>query len=235
MAIETDGTVLMNGESGPALQVVVRADEGRLQLVAGEDLVGDWSIDEIGVNALHDGFVIRAEGEVFTLRATEDASLAEELGVVAAPPRMARKLATLHTPDEPEPVVDVVAEPKSNILAIAFALGGVLVALGAILLRAAPTSAATRGLDGQDGGAEFWIGFAIGGGLMVLVSLVLWIQSRWVRAVSLVLMAAIVVLFGLVINEASTDASFLTAYGFIAGGLVVGVAVLFSGSVSDAD
>lgn len=238
MAVETDGVVQIKGENGPGLPVKVRAESGRLRLISGQDLVGDWSIGDLGISALHDGFSIRAEGEEFTLRADDDALLAEEFGVAAASPRMARKVAALHNPDEPEPEVDAVAEPKSNVLAIVFAVGGLLVLLGGTFLQLAPTNSATQQtLDtgGREGGAEFWIAFVIGGVLMVAVAFVMSVGARWARALSLIVVTLIVVLFGWVITQAVTSASYLTAYGFIAGGLVVGVGVLFSGSVGDPD
>jgi len=241
MALETDGTVRMRGDNGPGVSVRVLADEGRLRLLSGNEIVGDWQISEIGINTLQDGFAIKAEGEEFVLRANEDASLAEEFGVVAASPRMARKVAALHNPEEPEPplpATDAVAEPKSNVLAIAFALGGVLVLLGGSFLRIAPTTGASPQTIEEAagrGGGEFWLAFVVGGLLMVAVAWVMSIGTKWARGLSLLVMTGVVLLFGWVISRAINDASHLTAYGFIAGGLVVGVAVLFSGGLRGSD
>ena len=240
MAVETAGTVRMRGDTGPGVTVTVLADAGRIQLLSGDELVGDWHVSEIGINALHDGFAIRAEGEEFVLKAEEDARLAEELGVAAASPRMARKVAALHNPadPDPDPVVDVVAEPKSNVLAIAFALGGALVLLGGTFLRIAPTTGVSpeaAAAEADRGGAEFWLAFVIGGLLMVGAAYIMSLSTQWGRVLSLLIMVGIIALFGWVISRAVTDASHLTAYGFIAGGLVVGVAVLFSGGVRQSD
>jgi hypothetical protein len=197
-------------------------------------LVGDWQIRELGINSLQDGFAIKAEGEEFVLRAVDDASLAEELGIVAASPRMARKVAALHNPEEPESssATDALAEPESRVLAIAFALGGVLVLLGGTLLRIAPTTVvAPQNVEGTaaSDAAEFWLAFVISGVLMVAVAYVMAIGAKWARTVSVLVMAVVVALFAWVISTAGNNASYLTAYGFIAGGLVVGIAVLFSG------
>lgn len=228
----------MRGESGKGLSVQVVADEGRLRLLSGNELVGDWQVGELGIAVLHDGFAIRAEGEEMILKADDDAELAEELGVQAASPRMARKVAALHNPDDPppEPVVDAVAEPNRNVLAIAFALGGVLVLLGGTFLRIAPDSAASAATaqafqEQGDGGSEFWFAFVIGGALMVAVAYVMSLGTRGARIASILLIGAVVVLFGWVITNAVNNASYLTAYGFIAGGLVVAVAVLFGGGL----
>lgn len=240
MVVETDGTVRMRGDSGPGVAVRIRADDGRLRLVSGNELVGDWPINELGINTLQDGFAIRAEGEEFVLRAVDDASLAEEMGIVAASPRMARKVAALHNPEEPEttPAPDALAEPKSNVVAIALALGGGLVLLGGTFLRIAPTPGAslqTIEETAARSGAEFWLAFVVGGLLMVAVAYAMSIGTRWARAVALLVMTGVVVLFGWVISRNAGDASHLTAYGFIAGGLVVGVGVLFSGGLQNSE
>ena len=231
----------MRGDSGPGVSVRVLVDDGRLRLVSGNELVGDWQVQDLGINTLQDGFAIKVEGEEFLLRADDDALLAEELGIVAASPRMARKLAALHNPDEPELVqaeTDGVAEPKSNVLAIAFALGGVLVLLGGTFLRIAPTAGvSTQAVEDTAGrgGAEFWLAFVVGGLLMVGVAYVMSIGTRWARAISLFVMVVVVAVFAWVISNAVNDSSHLTAYGFIAGGLVVGVAVLFSGGLQNTE
>lgn len=236
MAVETDGTVRMRGDTGPGVSVIVLADEGRLRLLSGNELVGDWSIDDIGISALPDGFAIRAEGEEFILKATEDASLALELGVVAAAPRMARKVTALTNPEEPELSPEPAREPRSNVVAIAFALGGVLVVLGGTFLRLAPTTGAaslTADENIVNSGAEFWLAFVVGGALMVAVAYIMSIGTRWAGIVSLLVLAGVIALFGFAISRGSNDASHLTAYGFIVGGLVVGVAVLFSDGLRD--
>ena len=81
---------------------------------------------------------------------------------------MARKVAALNNPEEPasSPATDAIAEPESSVLAIAFALGGVLVLLGGTLLRIAPTTVVgpqtVEGTAARDAG-EFWLAFVIGG------------------------------------------------------------------------
>ncbi|MGB7859398.1 MAG: hypothetical protein WBM90_02755 [Acidimicrobiia bacterium] len=235
MAIETDGTVRMKGDIGPGVAVRILAGDGRLRLLSGNELVGDWQVRDLGINALHEGFNLRAEGEEFTLRASDDASLAEELGVIAASPRLARKVATLHNPEEPAsaPAVEDVDSSSPVLFGIAFALGGVLILLGGWLLKAAPSSAAalhTLAVDNDRGGSEFWIAFVIGGMLMVGAAVAISTGAKWARLASLTVMVLTIVLFGWVMSEGTGDAGHVTAYGFIAGGIVVGVSVLFSGS-----
>lgn len=237
MAYQTTGTVRLRDESGPGLAVRIAVDQERLRLTAGDEPVGDWSIHEMGVHALNEGFIIRVEGEELVLISGDDAALAEELGLVAATPRLARKVAARHNP--PEPPTTHAPEPSSvptHVGAIAFALGGALVLLGATFLRTAGDgSPLARGTTEVIAGlgVDFWVAFLGGGLLMVALAYVLSIGARWARIGSILVVAVLVILFGLAVGDTATDASHLTAYGFIAGGLVVGVAVLFSGSLID--
>lgn len=238
MAFETNGTVRLRDESGPGVAVRIAVDDERLELTAGDESVGDWSIHEIGVHALNEGFVIRAEGEELVLISADDAGLAEEMGLVAATPRLARRVAARHNPPEPPPAPqsDEPISVPSHVGAIAFALGGVLVLLGAALLRSAGDgSSLSRGttevVEGL--GIDFWVAFLVGGLLIVALAYVLSIGARWARIGAILLVAILVVLFGVAVGDTATDSGHLTAYGFIAGGLVVGVAVLFSGSLAD--
>ena len=239
VAVKTNGTVRMRGDSGPGVAVVVLVDEGRLRLLSGNEFVGEWDLEELGIQALQDGFAIRAEGEEFVLTAADDVGLAEEMGLVAASSRLARRVAVSHNPvPTEEPMVNEVgSDERSNVGAIAFALAGVLVLLGGSFLRIAPTRGAAPTLEPAvvGGGGEFWLSLVVGGLLMVAVAFVMSIGTRWARVVALLVLSGVIVLFGFVVSNTTSDASYLTAYGFVAGGLVVGVAVLFSGPLTGSD
>jgi hypothetical protein len=229
----------MRGESEPGLAVVVLVDEGRLRILSGVELVGEWNLDEIGIQALQEGFAIRAEGEEFVLKATDEVGLAEEMGLVVTSPRLARKVAVSNNPEAPpEPVLNEdMPREQSNVGAIAFALGGVLVLLGGSFLRVASS---TRGAplsepSGVGGDGEFWLYFLVGGLAMVAAAFVMSIGVRWARVIASVILGGVIVLFGVVVSSGPSGAGDLTAYGFIAGGLVVGVAVLFSGTLATSD
>lgn len=229
MAVELDGNVSMRGDTGPAVGVKILAEDGRLRVVSGNELVGDWSLSEIGVKSLHDGFNIKAEGEEFVLRTSDDVALAEEMGVVAASPRLARRLAARHNPEArelPEP-------PKipSKVGAIGFAVAGALVVLGGTFLNiggdAAPLSSQSN--------LEFGLAFVIGGVLMVAVSVVMAIGTRMAGGIATIILVAVIVLFGFAVSQTGGGNSQIAAYGFIAGGIVVGIAVLVSGGLGQPD
>jgi hypothetical protein len=217
--------------------VEIHAEGSHLRLMAGAEAVGDWDVSSIGIQSLNKGFAVRAEGEEFILKTEDDAGIAEEIGLVAASPRLARSMAASHNPTEPPPTPPAAESPKSDLGAILFALAGVLVLSGGFFLREDPTlSAANRTtLEGLQAGGRFWFAFVLGGLLMVGVGFALAVGVRWARAAAVLLLVVLVVVFGLSAQSATPEADFLLAYGFIAGGVVIGVAVLFSGSLSEND
>lgn len=226
----------MRGQDGPGAPVRIAVEGRRLRIVAGAEEVGDWNLDEIGIHAVPEGFSIRAEGEEFVLRAEDEVALAEEFGLAAATPRLARKVAAAHNPEprsEPEPTQADTDGPGSRVVAIGFALGGLLVLLGGIFLRPDTTASATLSVADEASvlGVAFWVAFVAGGVLMVAVALIMSLGNRWGRLAALVVVVGIVVLFVSAVGNVDGDSSSFTAYGFIAGGIVVGVAVLFSGGL----
>lgn len=226
VTVEIDGYVRMRGDTGPGVRVQVLADDQRLRIVSGNELVGDWRIDQIGIHALHEGFTVRAEGEEFVLVTDDDVALADAIHVSAASPRLARRLAARHNPETP-PEPDELTPPRSNLGAIGFALAGALVLLGGTLLNIEFGGAARN----ADEGFGFWLAFVVGGVLMVGAAWVMSIGARPAHLIATILLVAMVVVFGILVSSVEASTTELTAYGFIAGGLVVGVAVLFSGSV----
>lgn len=236
MAVELEGNVRMRGDTGPGVGVTVLAENERLRLVSGNELVGDWLMSEIGVNALQDGFNVRAEGEEFILRTQDDAAFAEELGLTAVSPRLGRRLAVRSNPAEPETRQER-PDLASRVAAIGFALAGALVVLGGTFLNVSEETDVSALLESAEtSDFEFWLAFVIGGVLMVGAAFVMSIGSRVPRVIATVVLLAVVVVFGLAVSrtEAAGTTRF-TAYGLIAGGLVVGVAVLVSGSLRHPD
>ena len=237
MAVETQGTVQMRGEAGRGVRVEVLADGARLSLLHDDELIGEWEVGAIGIQSLQDGFAIRAEGEEFVLKTDDDAGLALEIGIIAASPRLARKVAASQNQDvplrtDPEPVVI-----KSNLGAIAFALGGVMALAGGVLLGGDPTQAGIGASAGQGSGSgrNFWFAFVVGGLLMVGAALAIVRRTKWSRTAAIIAVSALAVVFGLAARNATPDADHLLAYGFIAGGIVLGVAVIAAGSFGEPD
>ncbi|MDF2729771.1 MAG: hypothetical protein K0T01_1557 [Acidimicrobiia bacterium] len=183
------------------------------------------------------GFAIRAEGEEFVLKTDDDVGLAREIGIAAASPRMARKVAASQNQEvpstaDPDPLVT-----RSKLAAIAFALGGVMALASGVLLRDDPTLTAAEASAGQGLGpvGNFWFAFVLGGLLMVGAALAIARRSKWSRMAAIFAVSALVVVFGLAARSATPDTDHLLAFGFIAGGVVVGIAVIAAGSFGDPD
>lgn len=90
-----EASLRMLGENGPGLPVVVDLRDDRLEIRAGEIEIGDWSRDEVRINADVDGIHLRAEGEEVVLDLTRDAEFAVEVGLRQAPPLLRRRMAQL--------------------------------------------------------------------------------------------------------------------------------------------
>jgi hypothetical protein len=85
----------MRGEAGPGIPVVIDLRDDRLEIKAGDVEIGDWTRQEVRINADVDGIHLRAEGEEIVLDLTRDAEFALEVGLRQAPPLLRRKMAQL--------------------------------------------------------------------------------------------------------------------------------------------
>lgn len=223
MAVETRGTMQMRGDSAPGVEVEVLADGVRISILHQDELIGDWEVGQIGVKSLHDGFSIRAEGEEFVLRTDDDVAIAREMGLVAASPRMARKLAASHNPDRPLAADPDPMRVSPALGAIGFALGGVMAVAGGFLLREDLAS------------GSFWSVLVLGGLLMLGTAVAIARKTTWAKTAAIAVVAAVVVIFALAAQSGTPDADHLLAYGFVAGGIVIGIAIVFTGTFRESD
>lgn len=90
-----DAHLVIEGEETQATPVVVDLTGDRITLSIGEEEVADWSKDQMRIQALPDGFHIRAEGEAVILDVAEDAKFALELGMRNAHPALRRRMSAL--------------------------------------------------------------------------------------------------------------------------------------------
>ena len=200
----------------------VFAAEGRLKLVSGGEVIGDWDVGDLGIRALQEGFAIRVAGEEFVLRSEDDARLAEEMGLVAVSARLAHQIAALHRPEDvPEPEPEPLDVEETRVGAIVFALGGVLVLTGGFLLRFYIVGPHPS----QPGGAYQWP-FMLGGAVMVALGVAMAVEVPRSRLAALVVLGAVVVFLGFALGDSRGDTGLLTAFAFVAGGVVVAVAAL---------
>jgi hypothetical protein len=83
------------------MSVVVDLTGDRLHMSIGSEEVADWAREELRIQAMPDGFHIRAEGEAIILDVTEEARFAVELGLRQAHPALRQKMAALLREDSP--------------------------------------------------------------------------------------------------------------------------------------
>lgn len=90
-----EASLKMVGEDGPGLPVVIDLRDDRMGITSGGVEIGDWSREEVRINADVDGIHVRAEGEEVVLDLVRDAEFAIEVGLRQAPPLLRRKMAQL--------------------------------------------------------------------------------------------------------------------------------------------
>lgn len=85
----------IEGEVTERMPVLVDLTGDRLTMTLGTQEIADWSRDEMRIQALPDGFHIRAEGEAVILDVTDEARFALELGLKTAHPALRQKMSAL--------------------------------------------------------------------------------------------------------------------------------------------
>lgn len=90
-----DGSLRMPGEPGPGLNVVIDLNEETIGLRASSGELGRWPKSQVRLNALPDGFHLRADGEEVILNIGEEARFAVAYGLTSAPPDLRRKMSSI--------------------------------------------------------------------------------------------------------------------------------------------
>ena len=90
-----EGRLRIEGDPQPPVSVEVDLTDERMRVSSGDVDVADWSLDDIRIEALADGFHVRAEGEEIILEIPEDGRFAIELGLRTAHPALRRKMSAL--------------------------------------------------------------------------------------------------------------------------------------------
>ena len=90
-----DASLRMPGESGPGLHVLVDLTDETIALRANSGDLGYWPRSAVRINALEDGFHLRADGEEVILDITADAQFALACGLTSGPPLLRRKMSSI--------------------------------------------------------------------------------------------------------------------------------------------
>lgn len=94
-----DARLQIEGEETQPLPVVVDLTGDRLTMTLNDQEVADWAKEELRVQALPDGFHIRAQGEAIVLDVSDDAQFALDLGLRNAHPALRRRMSALMRDD----------------------------------------------------------------------------------------------------------------------------------------
>jgi len=97
-----DAQLRMDWTDEPPIKVLIDLTDERMTLKSGDVEVADWSLADIRVSPMPDGFHVRAEGEEIVLDVTEDAQFALDLGLRHAPPTLRRRMSALLRQDAPD-------------------------------------------------------------------------------------------------------------------------------------
>lgn len=95
-----DAQLQIEGENTQRVPVVVDLTDDRLHMSIGAEEVADWDRENMRIQALPDGFHIRAEGEAVILDVSDDARFAIELGLKHAHPALRQRMAALMRSDD---------------------------------------------------------------------------------------------------------------------------------------
>lgn len=90
---------------------VVKADievlEGSLALIVGDYEIGEWPLDQVGIEVALDGFLLRVDDEEFVFTTPETAAFAEAVGVKSGKAKLrksgSRKSGLVKTAAAPKP------------------------------------------------------------------------------------------------------------------------------------
>src|SRR5690554_3175323 len=90
-----EGKLRVQGDEAPPIGIEIDLDGERMRLNSNGVEVANWSLEEIRVAALPDGFHVRAEGEEVVLEVFDDGRFAIDLGLRTAHPALRRKMSAL--------------------------------------------------------------------------------------------------------------------------------------------
>ena len=94
-----EARLIFEGEDSPPVPVLLDLTDDHLVMTVGDEAVADWSRETMRINAMPDGFHIRAEGESVILDVEDDAHFALELGLKNAHPYLRRRMSALMRDD----------------------------------------------------------------------------------------------------------------------------------------
>jgi hypothetical protein len=90
-----DGSLKLAGEAAPIKVAIDLTDDNLMKISADEVEIGQWTIGQVAVRALEDGFHMIADGEEIVIRTDNDPAFALVLGIRNAPTQLRRQMSDL--------------------------------------------------------------------------------------------------------------------------------------------
>ncbi len=86
------GSLRIRGTADSPLDVEVDLMDETLTIKAASDVLGEWSLGEVGISGRDDGFHMRIDGAEVIIDLTDDVGFALEVGLQSASPRLRRRM-----------------------------------------------------------------------------------------------------------------------------------------------
>ena len=90
-----DGSLKLAGQDAPVRVAIDLTDEHIMRITAEEIEIGEWTIGQVAVKALDDGFHMIADGEEIIIRTNNDPAFALAMGIRNAPTQLRRQMSDL--------------------------------------------------------------------------------------------------------------------------------------------
>ena len=90
-----DGSLKLAGNEAPVRVAIDLTDDHVIRISAEEIEIGEWTIGQLAVKALEDGFHMIAEGEELIIKTDNDPAFALAMGIRNAPTHLRRQMSDL--------------------------------------------------------------------------------------------------------------------------------------------
>lgn len=90
-----DGSLKLAGQEAPVRVAIDLTDDQVMRITAEEIEIGEWTIGQVAVKALDDGFHMIADGEEIIIKTDNDPAFALAMGIRNAPTQLRRQMSDL--------------------------------------------------------------------------------------------------------------------------------------------
>ena len=94
------GSLKLAGNEAPVRVAIDLTDDHVMRITAEEIEIGEWTIGQVAVKALDDGFHMIADGEEIIIKTDNDPAFALAMGIRNAPTQLRRQMSDLMRYDQ---------------------------------------------------------------------------------------------------------------------------------------